>query len=354
VAHGRQLASSTFKAVSLAQSYSTLTVPRLGTLVFSGAGEISLIRQDDRSWRIRFGLGRLAIRDLAAGDKLHFETGGVSWTAEAVAHSTLVVADEGAAVSVLVPQGAVLINGVEVAQGQQAQWTDGALAAPRSMADVSLGWLDPPDDQKQAQWRMLYGKLAERLAGTDDAPTAIDELFASRADARQAALLALWRLSAVEPALYHELAWETLNDRRKTVRESAIEHLLELPSRDPRSVNTGRLLRVRLGDAAAARMIPWLRLTRGNQAPTQAQAQEMADSLMHSELAMRQVAVSLLELHTRRGLAQLRRQPPAYDAAASATRRGAAQRQWVQLLAQIYSPRAQVRGAATNPAPQIP
>ena len=53
---------------------------------------------------------------------------------------------------------------------------------------------------------------------------------------------------------------------------------------------------------------------------------------------MRQIAASLLELHTAPAFQQLGGSPPNYDAAASTSRRTALQMEWRSLLQQLYSP----------------
>jgi hypothetical protein len=74
------------------------------------------------------------------------------------------------------------------------------------------------------------------------------------------------------------------------------------------------------------------------------QAAELADHLQHPELAVRQIAVSVLELHTAPAFVHARVVPPVYDAASPDVRRAAAQMEWRQILRRLYT------AAARNPA----
>jgi hypothetical protein len=359
-AQGRQSVNQSIKLVCLPESFSTLTVPRLGTLILSGPVDATLSRQRDRSWLLRLDRGRLAVRGVAAGQRLHFLADGVSWTAQGVGESSIVaLAGDPATPSLFVPQGAVAVEGVEVSQGQVARLAAGAWLPPESLSAMAQPvspvldnglegrWLQGPDDQQRREWKSFYGRLADRVAAADDAGAAIGELFDSTRDLRQAALLALWRLSTAEDPRRVELVWDTLNDRREPVRQAAVRHLLELPQHDQRTVNTGRYLRIRLGNETASHVVQWLAATRANQPLAGAQAVELVESLMHAELSVRQIGLALLELHTRSVFERQRRKPPVYDAAASASRRLAGQREWRQLINRLYSARdpASLRGA---------
>lgn len=368
VGQGRHAVSASLKLASLADSFTTLKVPELGTLVFSGSAEATLTRQQDHSWLLRLDQGRLAIRNLPAGRRLQIETGGTAWTAEGLEDSSsLAVIDGPAAAKAFVPDGRVALAGVEVSPYQVAQWVDGVMqplespaqirqrAASQVLDDGLEGrWLDPPNDKARREWKTLYGRLIDRLAEADDASAALDDSFGSSRDLRHAALLARWRIAAAQPQLQPQLAWDTLNDRREPVRQAAVGYLLELPQRDARTVDMGRLLRVHLDDVTTDRMVQWLAVTRANQALTTPLALELGDSLSASELAVRQVAVSLLQMHTQPLLQRARLKPPAYDAAAPVAKRSAAQREWSQIIRRVYATRGGVGIRGAQPQPVVP
>jgi hypothetical protein len=76
----------------------------------------------------------------------------------------------------------------------------------------------------------------------------------------------------------------------------------------------------------------------------------MASHLTHEELAVRQIAASLLELHTSQAIVQSGRLPPAFDAAGPAQRRAAAQQEWRTILRQLYTAAARNANGALGPA----
>jgi hypothetical protein len=349
VGQGRAEVQESLKLLSLPESYSTLTVAGLGTFVLSGSAEGSLSRGADGAWQIRLDRGRLAICDVAAGQRLNFITERTAWTALGVAErSTLAIVDEGPRPSLLVTRGTVAVEGAKVLQDQMARWGDDrwqpAEPRPSRPADSHVWddglnglWLQPPDEQKQRQWQALHGRLVERIAAAASPTAAMDELFDAMADPQQAALLARWRLAVAADSRHQvQLAWDTLHDRREPVRQSAVLHLLDLPEGDYRHVSIGRFLRMMLEDEATNRLLAWLASTRANRTLSSPQAIELVDSLMYPDLGVRQIAVCLLELHARPTLERKQLKPPAYDAAAPASQRALGQGQWRELLGQLY------------------
>jgi hypothetical protein len=364
VGRGRLAASGPIKLLSLAASFTTVEVPGLGTLVFNGSAEATLQRQPDRSWLLRLDHGRLGVRDLPMDQRLHFEVGPTAWSAQSLADaSMLAVVDGPTTTSAFVAHGTVAVDGMELSQDQVTQWSGGVrqpvdslslVRRPASSRIVDDGldesWLQTPSATERREWKMLHGRLAERLAEAEDVPAAMDDLFDSSRDLRHAALLARWRIAIADPERQPQLVWDALNDRREPVRRAAMHYLLELMPRDPRTVNMGRLFRVHLGDLATARIAQWLALTRTNQPLTAPVAAELGDALAADLLAVRQVAVSLLELHTQPVLRRARLNPPAFDAAAPMARRAAAQREWLQIIRRLYASRAAAGVRAAQPA----
>jgi hypothetical protein len=212
-------------------------------------------------------------------------------------------------------------------------------SASDAASDLLAGhWLSPPDETRRKKWQAQHGKLLEKLAIIDDVSTELPLLLAASKDARQAALLSQWNLSIADEATRVKQSWAMLGDRRELVRSAGVRYLIDLPAGDPRLSNSIRFARVQLGDEVGGRVAQWMKTAHqpGQIAPTQ--AVEMAEFLGHRDLAVRHLAVSLLELHAGPALARARRQPPAFDAAGPISKRAAAQREWRQLIRQLFAP----------------
>ena len=104
------------------------------------------------------------------------------------------------------------------------------------------------------------------------------------------------------------------------------------------STRENALERGQLGDETGQRVAQWLGVARLPGQLPPAQAVELSDYLGHQELAVRQIAVSLLEMHIAPAFQQGLFQRPAYDAAAPVSRRAAAQMEWKAIIKQLYSP----------------
>jgi hypothetical protein len=76
----------------------------------------------------------------------------------------------------------------------------------------------------------------------------------------------------------------------------------------------------------------------------------MITHLMDNDLAVRQIAHALLELHTANVLRLARTPVPAYDATSSRTARQMAQAQWYAIMNKLYTPSRQGPTWASPPA----
>jgi hypothetical protein len=287
-------------------------------------------------------------------------------------YSTLTIFHDPESPSLFVPTGSVAVENVEVSARQFVRFAGAAVQPPQpplptianrpTDADAQAeAWLTPPDDERKKKWQAQHGKLIDRLAIVDDVGEELPLLFASTRDTRQAALLAEWNLAAADDAARPEQLWALLGDHRQLVRTASVRSLFAIRAGDPRLVHFVRFVRMELGEDAGTRMAQWMR---GKEQPGQIaapQAAELAEFLSHRDLAMRQLAVSLLERHATPALTRAHRAPPAYDAADPAGKRAEAQRQWRQLIRQIFAAQrtapaalgakpAAVNPAAANPA----
>jgi hypothetical protein len=351
VGQGQLAARDQVRIASLPESWTTVEIPHFGTSIWSGAAAATLTAKDDQSLTVRLEHGKFALQSMPAGAEIRVETPGGQWLARAVQdYSTLAVVGDDVAPALFVPMGAVAVGDVEVGKDQLVRWQNGlalppeplaggAAAAVNVSADNPLdpAWLAPPTAAEQKEWRAMFGKLVERLAGSPDAAAELDRLLMPTTHARQAALLAQWRIELVpDEAEQARTTWELLSDRRELVRTAAFRYVLALQPQDRRAMNLGRLARKELGPDLATRLANWLNTARQGQPPTAAEARELSEYLSNSELVVRQVAVSLLLHHTRATFQQTRLAPPDFDAAAPAARRAAAQQQWQQAIRRIY------------------
>jgi hypothetical protein len=160
--------------------------------------------------------------------------------------------------------------------------------------------------------------------------------------------LSQWNLSVADEATRVKQTWALLGDRRELVRAASVRYLIELPASDQRVANTIRFVRIQLGDDLGNRVAQWLKAAHQPGQIPATQAVELAEFLGHRDLAVRHLAVSLLELHAGPALARARRVPPEFDAADPAAKRAAAQREWRLLIRQLFTP------ARTAPAAQVP
>jgi hypothetical protein len=209
---------------------------------------------------------------------------------------------------------------------------------PPAINPWDLAWLNPPDENARKQWRTMYGKMVDRLAAADNVGSELTRLMAQTRDPRQAALLARWTVAAAAASARPEQTWSLLGDRRAPVRAAAVKCLLELPPGDERLAATTNLLKDKLGGSSAQRVTQWLSAAWKPGPPPANEALELVEHLQHQELVMRQVAVSLLELHTASAFQQLGVIPPIYDAGGPPSRRTAAQMEWTAIIQQLYSP----------------
>ncbi len=347
VGQGAYSLAEPLRLVSLAESWSSVEIPDVGKLVLAGPAEARLASWGDGVLEIELVYGKLGIERLPAGRHIRFQTGSAQWLARGASnYSSLAVFHDPESPSLFVPMGSVAVENVEVSARQVVRFAAGTPQPPQPIAAIrpaaesdafAEGWLAPPDDERQKKWQAQYGKLIDRLAIVDDAGVELPLLFASIRDTRQAGLLAEWNLAAVDDASRPEQLWNLLGDHRELVRTAGVRSLFAIRAGDPRLAHFVRYVRMELGEDAGTRMAQWMR---GKEQPGQIAAREaveLAEFLLHRDLAMRQLAVSLLERHATPALARARRAPPAFDAADPAGKRAEAQRQWRQLIRQIFA-----------------
>ena len=357
------------KIVSLAESWSTLEIPQFGTLIWDGPAEATLTIRADGLVEIHLSQGKVGLQGLAAGAQVQFETSGANWTARSLeSGSTFAVIDDPLTPAMLFVKGAIGVEDLTFGPKQIVRWQEGVPAPVASSSGAAdslpapvpalgnpwdLAWLQPPDDVRNKRWRGLYGRLVIGLAAAEDVQGELKKLLAANKDARQAALLGQWSLALADEAGRTRQNWDMLNDRRELVRIAGVKSLVQLPPGDPRHANMLRQIRQAVDQPTSDRVAQWLAGARQPAPLPVAQAAELADHLQHSDLAVRQIAVSILELHTAPAFIQARLVPPAYDAAGPPAARADAQMTWRQILRQLYTAAA-ARNAAGALAPMKP
>jgi hypothetical protein len=353
VAQGRMALEESLQLVSLAESWSSVEVPNFGTIVWEGAAEAQLAVLPDGLVEIELRHGKLAIHDLTKGARVRLETSGATWTSRGIEErSTLAVLDDSLTPSLMVTQGAVAVEELQIGAQQVVRWQEGVPQAPQPLASADamtkdLAWLNPPDERRQRQWHTLFGKLVEKVAEADDAKAELHRLLTINKDPRQAALLAQWNVSLADQAGQWQQTWGMLMDRREALRVAGIKSLMGLTRGGDRPVEQVRFLQEKVGVETAQQVIRWAIAARQPGQLTALQAAELAEQLGHGNLAVRQIAVSLLELHVAPAFQKGLFRKPEYDAAAPASRRAAAQNEWRLILRQLYTPTRRNPGAAS-------
>jgi len=347
--------------LSVAESWSTVDVPGLGRLIWEGNAEASIQMLLDDLVEIRLIHGRFGIERLKADAQIRLLVSDAVCTVRGVdGESTVAVVCDPVSPGLQVVSGAVMVEETELVAGQITRWIDGIPQSPQPIVPVAAAptgatplsppamnpwdvkWLKPPDDNVKQQWRMIYGRLVERLAAANDVGDALPKLLAATREPRQAALLARWNVAIAAGADKPQKTWDLLGDRRPAVRVAGVKCLMELPPGDERLQRLDQLLVAKVGAATADRIHQWHSSAWLPGAPPKAQADEIVAHLQHNDVAVRQFAVSFLELYTAAAFQQMGVPPPEYDATATASRRAAAQLQWIQIIDQLYSPNRKV------------
>jgi len=354
--------------LSLAESWTTAEVPGVGNLVWGGNGEATMTTLPDGTIEIRVLQGRMAVEGLKPGAHIRLLAGDAAWTARGVADgATLAVVHDPTSSGLLVPRGSVAVDDLVLNAGQITRWYDGAPQPPQpialaginpsdAVADIApplmnpwdLSWLTPPDENSRRVWRNTYGRIADRLAAADDVRSELSKMAADIREPRQAALLARWNIEVSPAESRSSQIWKSLTDRRAMVRVAGVKSLLELSPGDERRQEITRLLSEKLGAATANRVNEWLATAWQAGAPPKPQADEIAAHLQHNELAVRQIAVSMLELHTAAAFRQIGGVPPVYDAGSTSPRRAAGQAEWSRVLQELYNPTRKVPAMRTR------
>jgi hypothetical protein len=294
---------------------------------------------------VRLKHGKLGIEQFAAGALVRFETTGATWTARGVSgYSTLAIFDDPLTPALVVAQGEVAVEEARVLPQQGLQWQEGV---PQSFTVQSSGaggqhdlaWLHPPEERLRKAWTSFYGKLAQKVAEAADAAEELDKLLAASRDPRQTALLTQWNLELADEAARPMQEWNLLNDRREQARVAAVQSLLNLRAGDPRLARAEQYWRGQVGEETTKRISEWLTLARRPVPAAPPQALDLVDHLAHKDLAVRQIAVTLLELKTAPLFQLISSRPPPFDAAGPASLRIAAQNEWRLTLRKLYQKR---------------
>jgi hypothetical protein len=338
--------------LSLAESWVTVDIPDVAKLVVEGTTEIGLAQRMDGVIEVRLERGHFAIQGLREGVEIRVLTGPATWTVRGLTgDSTLAVMFDPSSPGIAVPRGQIAIDNAPLDTRQLLRWCNGALspdhhAQPAHAAGEvampvvnawDLDWLAPPDRSRQQQWRSDYGGLVDRLAAANDWRAELNRLLATTSDKRHVALLAQWTTTTEPPAKRASRLFSMLGESRLAVRIAAVTCLLELPAGDRGREDFLALLQNATDETTRGQVTEWLDATRQAWPLSQVQALQLKSCLTHRELAVRQIAVSLLELHTTTALLQAGQRSPAFDAAGPATSWTAAQQEWEALLGQLFT-----------------
>src|SRR5262245_5740837 len=355
--------------LSLAESWTAADLPGVATFIWEGSAEAGLATMPDGTIEINLTHGRIGIDNLKTSAQLRIVSGNAAWNIRSMANnSTLAVVHDPRSPGLVVPRGALAINDLNVPGGQMIRWLDGAPQPPHALSSVGpvdssqsgamppamnpweFSWLQPPDELSKKNWRTLYGRIADRLAETDDIAAELPKIMANMRDQRQAALVARWNIAALSSATRAQQIWTFLNHPRPLVRVAGVKSILEMPPGDERLVDVNEVLQAKVGAATTDRISQWLATAWQPGPPPKLQFEEMITHLMDNDLAVRQIAAALLELHASNVLRQARTPLPAYDATSSRTARQMAQAQWFAIMNKLYTPSRQGPTWANPPA----
>ncbi|HND51465.1 MAG TPA: hypothetical protein PLV92_03680, partial [Pirellulaceae bacterium] len=357
------------RLASASESWTQAEVPGLGTLVLAGESAVTVVRGGDRIFDIHVERGQAGLRDFPAGVEVRFSTVEAKWTTRGVhGYSNLAVVRDWDAPQMFVSTGLVTVASQQIAGDQLTTLSNGLPTPPTSLAtrrsshagDIGTGtkssatsssfqpisaidpydarWMSPPDERTKREWQAQNGKLVARLAEADDVVAELKKLRASTAAARQTALLARWSLAVAtdRPASL----WEMLNDRQEAVREAAVACLREMHPREERFREAAQFIRRQTSDGSAELIVEWMVRVRRSEATGQplplSQATELIDGLNHEQLAVRQIAATILELQTADAFRSAKRKPPTFAADSPIAKRVAAQVQWRALSGQLF------------------
>jgi hypothetical protein len=375
VANGRHVLNEPLKMASLAESWTTAEVSGVATLVCEGSTELALSRLIDGVLEVRLDRGRVGLKDIADGAEIRVLVADAAWTARGLEpHSMLAVFHDPLSPGIAVPQGAIALDEVPIETREFLRWQQDRLVpfelvTPPGAADPNappaaeplihqwdLEWLSPPDEARRKQWQAAHGRLVDRLAEANDFEAELARMLATSRDVRQAALLARWSAASEPPVSRAKRIWSMMRERRAPVRVAGVMSLLELPPGDLRREEVLTLCSQTTNQATRVQVEQWLDGTRQPMPLAQTQAADLVSHLTHEELAVRQIAASLLELHTATALLQSGRLPPLYDATSSANRRAAAQQEWRSLLRQLFNAARNANGllGPSTPKPVQP
>lgn len=354
------------KVLSVAESWTTAEAAGIGTFIWEGNAEAEVSTLADGTIEVRLVHGRVGVQDLRAEAQVRLLAGDAAWTVRGVGRSsTVAVVSDPVSPGLLVVRGDVEADGVAVLGGQVTRWLEGAPQPPQSMNAATLpansqqaltppvmnpwdlAWLTPPDENARKQWKQVYGKVVERLTAVENAGEELPKLLAATREPRQAALLARWNLAMTSGADQPRKAWELLADRRAAVRVAGVKSVMELPPGDERLTAMRSVIIAKVGQGLAERIDQWHDAAWQPGAPPRDQADEIVAHLQHNDLAVRQFAVSYLELYTMTALMKMGMTPPAYDATATDARRAAGQMQWREIIQQLYNPNRKFPGVLT-------
>jgi hypothetical protein len=355
------------KVLSLAESWTTVDAAGVGTFIWEGNAEAEVSALADGMIEVRLIHGRMGLRDLRAEARVRLLTGEAAWTVRGIEKdSTLAVVSDPVSPGLLVTRGELDADGVKVFGGQVTRWIESAPQLPQPinpalpplansqqpltppvMNPWDLEWLNPPGENARKQWRQVYGKLVERLTAAEDAGEELPKLLATTRDSRQAGLLARWSVATASGVDQPRKTWKLLADRRLALRVAAVKSVMELPPGDERWTAMKSQIIAKVGPAMADRIGQWHDSAWQPGAPPKPQADEIVLHLQHNDLAVRQFAVSYLELYTMAALQKMGMTPPVYDATATDSRRAAAQREWMRIIQELYAPARKIPQALT-------
>lgn len=288
-AESEKLEAQATDFATLPGSWATAATNRFGEVVFDSNTRIEVAANDvGDSPVIDLRHGRLAFRNTPREQKYEFRTGVKHFSVQAPKSSSFAVVYGPGGPQVWVRRGDVQMGAKTIKRNQHVRWSsDGFGDAERIREGTS--WFDEPpknavriDDEVQA-----------RMLQSDNIFATLAELSQTGAPDVRAAATA-WSIVANPNISLHQ----GLTSPSPLVRNQTLRWFHAQDPQDRRMGLLWRLLGQECGDLAAVRQIhQWAKRTWQQQRPDAPAALQMVQALSHNDQAIRQLAISYLEMH---------------------------------------------------------
>ncbi len=272
--------------VTLPGSWAMARLNEYGQIVMDADTSITLGGHVDQPLDVVLRHGRIAFRQMPRNARVRIRLGQGEAVLRATQEGTTVgVANATAVPHIYVKDGEAEINEIPIVQGRQVLFHRQQWSSPEPIG-TSLRWVDRPERVARFPEALRDQLLTSRDLQRD--------LLALRKDPPEALRGAItqWMLSMFPV----ESVYDALIDRVASHRKDASTWLVTLDARDPRSRLAWRELAARTSDPQAVRSIwQWVQVLRARRPIDRTEIGQVVHGLDHSDAAIRQLSVYVLE-----------------------------------------------------------